>query len=126
MTDKNLIKTSPQEIYTDKHSLLINFFVRQLPKILISLALFSGGIGLLLLKIPGWSLFLGLPATQIGIIFLIFSFDDLAKKHLGPESLHLIYCSICSKPTLAPLWQKEKICRECQEKIGKKTKKERA
>lgn len=94
-------------------------------RILISLVLFAGGIALLALRIPGWSLILGLPAVQIGIIFLIFTFDEVARGKVGPDSLHMVRCSVCGKPTLAPYWQKEKICRACQKKIAQKLKKEK-
>lgn len=86
-------------------------------RVILSLSLFFGGITLLALRIPGWSLFLGLPATQIGIVFLIFTFDEVAKKKVGPDSLKIIYCSVCGEPTVTPIGQKEDICEECQKKI---------
>ena len=52
---------------------------------IVSLALFIGGIVLLALRIPFWGLFLGLPATQIGIILLIFSFDRLSQEEIEEE-----------------------------------------
>lgn len=82
----------------------------------ISAILFLGGIALLALRIPGWSLFLGLPATQLGIIFLIFTFDEFARKKVGPESIHTIPCSLCGKPLVAPYWQNKIICKKCQKK----------
>ena len=91
-------------------------------RLLIPIILFLGGITLLALRIPGWSLFLGLPATQIGIIFLIFTFDEIAQNKIGPNGLHQISCSVCGKPTLAPYWQKEKICRQCRKKLTQKLK----
>lgn len=52
---------------------------------LISVSLFGGGIALLSSRVEFWSLFLGLPATQIGIIFLILIFERLSKKTLNEE-----------------------------------------
>jgi len=84
--------------------------------------LFAGGITLLALRIPGWSLFLGLPAVQVGIVFLIFTFDELFRTKIGPNSLQMVHCSVCGKLTPVPYWQKEKICEECQKEIAKKLK----
>lgn len=53
--------------------------------VVVSLVLFIGGIVLLALRIPFWGLFLGLPATQIGIILLIFSFDRLSQEEIEEE-----------------------------------------
>jgi len=104
-------------------SFLVYFFTHQLPRLFLCLTLFAGGIIILALRIPGWSLFLGLPATQIGLIFLIFSFDDFARQKVGSESLHMVHCVTCGKPTLASFWQEEKICRQCQGKIEKQAEK---
>ncbi len=49
---------------------------------LIALSLFVGGIILLLSHIPFWSFFLGLPASQIGIVLLILTYERLSKKSL--------------------------------------------
>ena len=46
---------------------------------LVSLVLFIGGILLLISGIKFWSLFLGIPATQTGIVFLILAFEKLTK-----------------------------------------------
>lgn len=93
--------------------------------VLVSLGLLAGGVFLLYLRIPGWSLILGLPATQIGIIFLILTFDEIVRGKVGPNSLHMIPCSVCGKLTLVSTWQKEKICEECQRKIAKKLREEK-
>jgi hypothetical protein len=99
---------------------LLKFFTKSLPSIFLSLSLFAGGIALLALRIPGWSLILGLPAVQIGLIFLIFTFDEIARNKVGPDSLHLISCSVCGKPILAHQWESEKICIACQKKVSQK------
>lgn len=96
--------------------IFLKFVTKTIPSLLVSLALMLGGIYLLSLRIPGWSLIFGLPAVSTGIIFLIFTFDEIAQNKVGLNSLHLISCSICGQPTFAPKWQKEKICEECQKK----------
>lgn len=50
-----------------------------------SLILFLGGLFLLALRIPVWSLLLGLPSVQIGIILIIFSFDRLSREEVEEE-----------------------------------------
>lgn len=44
-----------------------------------AIILFIGGIFILVLRIPFWSLVLGIPSIQIGIVFIIFTFDDIGK-----------------------------------------------
>lgn len=53
--------------------------------VIISLSLFLGGIFLLALKIPFWSLLLGLPSVQIGIVLIIFTFDRLSAEEVKEE-----------------------------------------
>jgi hypothetical protein len=91
----------------------------------ICLALLGGGIIILALRIAGWSLFLGLPMVLFGVVFLIFTFDNVARNKFGKESLQVVLCSLCSKPTPSPSWQNEKICPECEKKIAKKLKEEK-
>lgn len=47
--------------------------------VLVSVGLFIGGIVLLALRYPFWSLFLGLPSVQIGIVLIILTFDKLSQ-----------------------------------------------
>ena len=49
---------------------------------LISITLFIGGIILILSQIPFWSLFLGIGAIQIGIVFLIFTYEKLSSNYI--------------------------------------------
>lgn len=113
-----------KELKNGTRQILTHFLSKTAPALFLSSLLFIGGIILLALKIPGWSIFFGLPATQLGIIFLIFTFDEIARTKVGPDGLHLIPCSICGKPIIAPLGKEEDICEDCQAKIKKKLKKE--
>jgi hypothetical protein len=47
---------------------------------IVAAIMFIGGIILLFSNVPFWSLVLGIPATQIGIIFLIFSYERLSRE----------------------------------------------
>lgn len=51
----------------------------------IAIVLFIGGIFLLVFSIPFWSYFLGIPAVQIGIIFMIFAFEKLSNEEINRE-----------------------------------------
>lgn len=50
---------------------------------LIPIVLLAGGLVLLALKIPGWSLIFGLPITIFGTVFLIYTYDTIASKKFG-------------------------------------------
>lgn len=95
-----------------------DFFLRTGPAIFLSLVLFAGGVALLALRLPGWSLLFGLPATQIGIIFLILTFDDVFKKRLDPRELILKKCRLCQNPTaIIQNHENSAVCAECRERI---------
>ena len=98
------------------------FMARKICTVVVSIILFGGGVFLLSARISGWGTLLGVPATVTGFIFLIFTFDEMARSRVGPKNLHLVKCSVCGKPTLAPFWQEEKICPVCEDKISQKTK----
>lgn len=83
---------------------------------MISASLFIGGIVLLFLRIPGWSLIVGLPAVQIGLVFLIFSYDRMASKKVGVGSLYSLECQQCGKSFLSFEQEKIKICPYCEAK----------
>jgi hypothetical protein len=100
--------------------LLVKLVTRTIPSLIVSLALFGGGIAVLTSRVSGWSLFLGLPSIQAGIVLLILTFDEIAKSKVGTGDLRIAVCPICGKATIAPSWQNEKICEECQNKICEK------
>ncbi len=103
---------------------IINFITNTLPALLISSILFIGGLILLALRIPGWSLLFGLPAITFGFVCLVFTFDDVSRRKIGPQSFKQVNCPVCGKPRLIPYWEEEKICNDCQKKISQKLKTE--
>jgi len=58
--------------------------IRLIYKGLIPIVLVLGGIAILALRIQGWSLFLGLPMVVIGVIIMIYTYDEIAQKHIDP------------------------------------------
>lgn len=104
---------------------LVEFITKTLPAVLISALLFFGGIALLFLKIPGWSLLLGLPAVQIGIVLLIFAFEAVGRKKsvLPSEEYHMVTCLVCGQQVPAPKYIRKRMCDDCQVKIAQNVKK---
>lgn len=104
--------------------ILIEFLTQTLPAVFIAALLFGGGIILLFLRIPGWSLLLGLPAIQIGLVLLIFTFEAVGRKKsaLPSKEYHLVNCLVCGKQTIAPKYIQKRICDDCQSKIAQKLK----
>jgi hypothetical protein len=49
-------------------------------KLLIPLIFLSTGLILLYLTIPGWSLIIGIPSTVFGIVFLLYTYDDITSQ----------------------------------------------
>lgn len=96
------------ELFSILHSLFL---------LVLSLSLFSGGILLLFLKSDAWCILLGLTSTQLGIACLIISLDSIIREKIGTDSLKITICSVCKKPTITPLNQKDDICPECQAKV---------
>jgi len=95
-------------------------------RVLIPIVLLAGGLTLLALRIAGWSIIFGLPMVTFGVVFLIYTYDELVIKVVKPIPERIVKCSVCGKPTtkLYP-WQKDEdaICLSCSEDIAKGIKK---
>jgi len=91
-------------------------FLRGVARYFAPMVLFIGGVWLLSLRVPGWSFLLGLPAIQVGIVFIILSFDNSAKKTLDLNNYHIVKCEVCGDPTIAPLGEKHEVCGVCRAK----------
>lgn len=50
-----------------------------------ALTLFIGGLILLLFAGGFWGYFLGIPAVQIGIVFIIFTFEKLSREAIDDD-----------------------------------------
>ncbi len=82
----------------------------------ISLLLFAGGVWTFTLRIPVWSLLLGVPAIQVGIMLLIVSFDQAAERTAGLKQYHIVSCEVCGNPTAAPIGETHEKCPDCRAK----------
>jgi Ca2+/Na+ antiporter len=88
--------------------------------LILPLTLFIGGIVILTLKIPFWSLFLGIASTQIGIVFIIFSYEYYTKRKNKPitEDYKAIPCLLCKRINYVPKYKNTTICDSCNISIA--------
>jgi hypothetical protein len=114
-----LMDESPGHPKNDTDQSLSQFFISDLPCLVLSLALFLGGIWILSLKIPGWSLFFGLIITPVGFAFCVYTLDDLAKNIVAPSPFESIKCNVCGKNTFAKEAREDIICGLCRKDIQK-------
>jgi len=106
----NFIKNGVQQVLT-------KFLTRDLPSIILSLSLFLGGIWILSLRIPGWSLFWGLILIPVGASFTVYALDSVSRNRIAPPEYRPVKCKVCGKMTFAK--EKEAVCGRCQEDIFK-------
>ena len=95
----------------------VNFITRIAPSFFLSLVLFIGGIALIALRIPGWSLLWGLIILPIGFAFTIYTLDDVARNVVAPPPFKPVRCNVCGKITYAREGDKDVICNRCREDI---------
>ena len=98
---------------------VVQFLIRDVPSIILSLALFLGGIWLLSLRIPGWSLFFGLIFTPMGAAFIVFTLDRVARNRIAPPLFKPVKCKVCGRRAYAKDDKKEVICHRCRQDISK-------
>lgn len=111
-----------QELNGFKNNLkafLVEFIISDLPSIFLSLALLLGGIWILALRIPGWSLFWGLILTPMGAAFTIFTLDKVSRNRITPPLFGLVKCRVCGRKTYVKERETEAICGRCREDILK-------
>jgi len=128
---KNLLQStpmlkSPTQPQNTSNRALTNFIISDLPCIFLSLALFLGGIWLLSLRIPGWSLLFGLIITPVGFALTIYTLDDIARNVVAPPLFRPVRCNVCGKITYAREAKEDVICWRCREDITEKILEEKA
>lgn len=95
--------------------------VQSIGLIIVSLSLLFGGIAILYVQIPFWSLVYGLPAVFLGIMLTILSFNEIARNRTTLVSeYHEIPCRICGKSTLVPFLIEKTVCSNCQYKMAQR------
>lgn len=58
--------------------------IKLLYKGLIPVLLVVAGVVILVLGIEGWSVLLGIPITVIGVIMMIYTYDEMVQKRVKP------------------------------------------
>jgi len=119
------VSNSSLSIVNLKHA-LIQFIVNDLPSTILSLALFLGGIWILSLRIPGWSLLWGLILTPTGAALTVFTLDKVSRNKIAPPFFQLTKCKVCGRKTYSKEGEKGIVCGHCRKDILKKILKERS
>jgi len=78
---EKLIRSNQARDFTEHHH--AEETVKLIFRGLIPVVFLVSGVVILGLKLPGWSLFIGLPLTIFGTVFLIYSYDEILGKKLG-------------------------------------------
>lgn len=69
----------------DRHHHLESI-VKLVLKTVVPIFILIGGIALLTLRIAGWSIIFGLPMVVIGVVFLIYTYDEIVSSRLGDDT----------------------------------------
>lgn len=56
--------------------------VKLILKGVVPVCILVGGLILLIIKLPGWGIILGLPMVVIGTVFLIYTYDEVVSSKL--------------------------------------------
>jgi hypothetical protein len=96
---------------------------------IIPIVFLGAGVAILALRIQGWSLLLGIPVTIFGVVFLIYTYDEVVRDVVGqiPDKQEMTKCRVCGKPTprVIGIGYDDTICPKCKRDIGKGIKKEK-
>lgn len=89
---------------------------------MIPIVFLIAGLALLALSIPGWSLIIGLPITIFGVVFLLYTYDEVVSKKVIPIQGEIADCVACGKPT--PIFPgqdpNDVVCPVCQGQLREK------
>ena len=97
----------------------IDYLIKLVARIIMPIIMLIGGIILLSLHLPGWSIILGLPVSIFGVIFMIYTYDEVITKSVVNKEKDLKMCPICKKvyPVGKNGRTEDFICNDCREKI---------
>ena len=95
--------------------------LKSIIKVIIPMALLAGGIAVLALSLPGWSIILGIPMVIFGVVFLLYTYDEIVTTHFFSPPGRIVKCSVCGRPTPLDRGQDEEdaICVSCKIDIEK-------
>lgn len=103
-------------MYLTRNRDILHLNSRLLMRVLIPIILLVTGIMLLFLKIPGWSVIVGLPLVVVGSLFLIYIYDSVLSDNIYIEGdSNLVRCSKCGQLVECFIGcnKKRYICDDC-------------
>ena len=76
----------------------------------------AGGVWLLTSELSGWNIILGIPMTVIGMVFLIYTYDEVVSNKIQPLSQELVRCRRCRRltPRMSGVKPEETVCLSCK------------
>lgn len=81
MNNNTTIKNTPIKIVHPHWEEMVLLLV----KTIIPLTLLIGGLHLLTINIPGWSLIFGLPMIVFGVVFSLYTYDEISSRKVDEE-----------------------------------------
>ena len=96
----------------------------------IPIVFFVGGVFLFITRVSPWGVILGLPTIVIGMVMMIYTYDEVISKKVVETSEELTRCSVCGKltPRQPGVDPRDTFCSVCKtdikENITKEEKKE--
>lgn len=65
---------------------LVRIFLR----VIVAVGLLVGGLILLAMRLPGWSIIFGLPMIIFGSVFIIYTYDEVLSRKLEPHHVYKV------------------------------------
>jgi hypothetical protein len=100
----------------------MNNFLKDFGLFILAGGLFVGGVVILGIGIPFWSLLLGITSIQIGIVLIIVTFDAFIRRsnHRGDGGeFKTVTCLVCGAPTVVAKYVNVAMCDNCQVRAAK-------
>lgn len=57
--------------------------IKLILKAVVPMLILGAGLILLVMRLPGWGIILGLPMVIIGVVFLIYTYDEVVSSKFG-------------------------------------------
>ena len=92
---------------------------------LIPMTALISGVVLFVSEVSGWGVILGIPMIVIGMVMLIFTYDEAIGKKIDEMSEQFVRCAVCGKltPRQPKIVPEDTICSQCKKEISSGIKK---
>jgi hypothetical protein len=90
-------------------------------RVVVPIIFLIGGLVLLSFRLPGWSLIIGLPMIIFGIVFLVYTYDEVVTDKVAEGGEGNWPCGKCRKHSddKACDGPNDTVCLKCKERIFK-------